>query len=193
MSYTPHNDKMPFKTLVWTTLFFTIIITASNVLVAFQIGHTPLTYGAITYPFSFLLMDVMSEKYDRRSVMKALRVGLVLAFIPSMFISETPRFAIASISAFCVSQYLDVVIFFKIKQRFPKLWWFRNATSASLAQFIDTIIFFHVAFLFSVHYSEVWLMGLSDYSIKLILNFINIPLFYLIAVRTYKRFSFIKR
>lgn len=160
---------------------FTILIIASNYFVQFPLNDF-LTYGAITYPFTFLLVDILAERYHKKEVLKIVRFGILCAFIPSLFLAEF-RIAIASISAFFVAQFADVYVFYWIKSKFPKIWWLRSAGSTAFSQFIDTAIFFHIAFLFVMPWQSVILLILGDYMIKLIFTFTNTPLFYLFGIK----------
>lgn len=169
------------KIIIFATIF-ALIIVASNFAVQFQIAASYLTYGALTYPLSFLLMDILSEKNSKRDVLKILRYGLILAFFPSLFIAE-PRIAIASICAFFISQPLDIHLFFYFKKRLPRLWWLRNNASTIIAQFFDTMIFFHIAFLGAKSLTECVLMALFDFSVKIALSLINTPFFYALAIK----------
>lgn len=162
---------------------FALIIVASNFAVQFQIGSTYLTYGALSYPLSFLLLDILSEKNSKRNVLKILRYGLILAFIPSLFLSQ-PQIAIASICAFFISQPLDIHLFFYFKKRLPRLWWLRNNASTIIAQFFDTMIFFNIAFWGDKSPLECALMALLDFSVKVALSLINTPFFYALAIKT---------
>lgn len=207
MSYKPIERQMSNLVLISSTLLFACVIVASNYLVSFRVGDlhfgfgnfsftlslTHVTYGAITYPFSFLIMDILSEKFNRKDVLKALRIGLLLAFIPSLYIADSKSIAIASVSAFFISQFLDVVIFYRLKQKFPTLWWLRSGMSSAIAQCVDTFVFFHVAFFFTLPYYDVIMLFVFDYCIKLLVNLADMPLFYLLAIKTYKKIKFIKR
>ena len=163
---------------------FALIVVFSNYAVQFQIGTTYLTWGAISYPFSFLMLDILSEKNPKRDVLRVLRFGIFFAFIPSLFLSE-PRFAIASICAFIISQPIDVNLFFFFKKRLPKLWRLRNNASTIIAQFFDTMIFFTLAFfvLGDKNLGEVMLMALLDFSVKIALSIMDTPFFYLFAIK----------
>lgn len=173
---------MSNKSIVIFGLFFASIVVISNYAVQFQIANTYLTYGALSYPFSFLFLDILSEKNEKRDVLKVLRFGVLFAFIPSLFLSE-PRIAIASICAFLISQPLDVFIFYFFKKAFPKLWWLRNNASTMSAQFFDTMIFFHIAFYGTRSYEELLFMALFDFSIKVILSIVDTPFFYIFAIK----------
>lgn len=176
-----------FYTILYGCIFACIIVT-SNYAVQFNIGSSYLTYGALTYPFSFLFLDILSEKNDKKDVLKALRYGILFAFIPSLLISE-PLIAIASISAFLVSQPLDVIIFYFFKKVLPKLWWLRNNISTIIAQFFDTMIFFHIAFLAEKGSETVFMMALFDFCIKIILSLIDTPFFYIFAIALKAKFT----
>lgn len=176
------GTKMPPKVVLVSSLLLSAIIITANYTVQFKIGSTPLTFGALTYPFSFLLLDVLSEKYGKQEVVKVLFLGLLIAFYPSYFAS-TPQIALASIIAFCVSQPLDVVIFYTLKTYAPRHWWLRNGGSTLSAQFIDTIVFFCVAFWAVQSVGESLQMALADYCIKAMVSLANTPIFYLLAIR----------
>lgn len=173
---------MSFKTIFICSLIFAFIVVLANYSVQFNIGSSYLTYGALIYPFSFLFLDVLSEKYNKKDVLKMLRCGILFAFIPSFFISQ-PSIAIASVCAFFISQHLDVYIFFALKKIFPRFWWLRNNASTIIAQFFDTMIFFHIAFLSIWGFKAVVISALLDFSVKIVLSLINTPLFYIFAIR----------
>ncbi|WP_335339533.1 queuosine precursor transporter [Helicobacter himalayensis] len=186
----PTNTQIPAQTprpmserIFWLCgIGFACIVVLANFSVQYPIFGTHLTFGALTYPLSFLLMNVLSEKYSKPQVLRTLRLGLVLAFVPSIFASEF-RIALASVCAFCVSQVLDVYVFFYLKQKFPRIWYLRNNGATMLSQLIDTMIFFHIAFFFIKPEVDIVFMILADYSMKVILALCNTPFFYALAIR----------
>ena len=172
---------MPLKVLIFSALLLSGIIIVANYTVQFQILGTPLTFGALTYPFSFLALDILSEKFSKKETLKALAFGLLLAFYPS-YLSATPQIAIASISAFCLAQPLDVLLFYTLKRLAPRIWWLRGISSTLIAQLFDTLVFFTIAFWDVRTLGESLIMGVADYSIKAVVGFVNIPLFWLFAI-----------
>ncbi|RDU62674.1 queuosine precursor transporter [Helicobacter sp. MIT 14-3879] len=176
---------MQLKFIIYA-IVFSLIVVLSNYAVQFSIAGTYLTYGALSYPFSFLFLDILSEKNNRKDVLKVLSLGITIAFIPSLLLSE-PLIAIASICAFMISQPLDVFLFYFFKKRLPRLWWLRNNASTIIAQFFDTMIFFNIAFLFEKSFEEVLIMALFDFSIKVLLSIIDTPFFYIFAIRIKNR------
>lgn len=176
------TEKIPTKTAILAILGFGILIIASNFLVQFPIGSF-LTLGALSYPFTYLLSDVLSEKYKREDVLRLVRFGILLAVVPSFFLA-TPQIALASIVAFFCSQQFDVLAFYFFKSRFFGAWWLRTFGSTALSQALDTAIFFGIAFMGVMSPSEIALLALGDYSIKVLFAVLNTPLFYLFAIQT---------
>ncbi len=182
------QPKMPLKVLIFSALLLSGIIVLANFTVQFQILGTPLTFGALTYPFSFLVLDILSEKYSKKETIKALALGLLLAFYPS-YLSATPQIALASIVAFCISQPLDVLLFFTFKRLAPRFWWLRGISSTLIAQLLDTLIFFTIAFWGVQSLANSLVMAVADYSIKALLGFVNVPLFYFFAIAPLKKMA----
>lgn len=180
---TPHKTMSKAAVCV-SVFFFTGLIIASNYFVQFPINSF-LTLGAITYPFTFLLSDIISERYSKQDALKVVRIGIICAFIPSFFLAE-PQIAMASVLAFFVSQQADIHIFYWIKSHFSKIWWLRSAGSTAFSQFIDTMIFFHIAFLGVMPWQSVLMLMIGDYSLKLIFAFLNTPWFYLFGIKMQK-------
>ena len=81
-----------------------VVVVTSNVLVQFLIGDW-LTWGAFTYPFAFLVTDLMNRFYGpepaRRVVVAGFVVGLLCSFVGSQIEGPfgplvSPRVAIGS-------------------------------------------------------------------------------------------------
>ena len=53
-----------------------IIVVASNILVQYPLGNW-LTWGAITYPFAFLVTDVMNRVYGASAARRVVLAGFV--------------------------------------------------------------------------------------------------------------------
>jgi len=127
------------------------IVVASNILVQFLFGQW-LTWGAFTYPFAFLVTDVMNRVYGkapaRKVVLAGFVVGVICSLIGTQIIGEfgplvTIRIAIGSGLAFLTAQMLDISIFSALRQG---AWWRAPLASTLVGSFVDTAIFFSVAF-----------------------------------------------
>ncbi len=132
-------------------LAMAIVVVASNILVQFLFGNW-LTWGAFTYPFAFLVTDIMNRLYGpalaRRVVFAGFLVGVLCSLVGTQIYGEfgplvTWRIALGSGTAFLTAQLLDVAIFDRL--RFGK-WWRAPLTSTLVGSTVDTILFFSIAF-----------------------------------------------
>ncbi len=150
--------------LVLTGVFVTSLLVAD--LVAgkfFQIGPLEMSVGTVTFPIAFLLTDIVNEYYGQKGArfMTAIGMGmLVLAFAlvafaralpPSAgtFIPEesfqavfgmAPRLIFASLTAYLISQFVDIHAFHVFKRvTASKHLWLRAIGSTLLSQVVDTV------------------------------------------------------
>ena len=139
------------RPLLAGVLAMAAIVVASNVLVQFLLGDW-LTWGAFTYPFAFLVTDLMNRLHGpaaaRRVVVAGFVVGLLCSFVGSQI--EGPfgplvslRVAIGSGTAFLVGQLIDVAVFDRLR---AGSWWRAPLVSSVLGSVVDTAIFFALAF-----------------------------------------------
>lgn len=172
------------KTFVFSILAFAGVITAANFTVQIPINDW-LTYGALLYPLSFLLTDVLSEKYDKKQVLQVVKYGVLLAILPTIYVADI-RIALASVFTFFVIQQLDVHIFHLLKKARPGQWWLRNNASTLTSQFFDTVMFYTLAFAFIMPPEMIVKLIIGDYMVKIALALADTPAFYLIAIRGFK-------
>ncbi|SNR37744.1 hypothetical protein SAMN06265370_103158 [Puniceibacterium sediminis] len=127
------------------------IVLASNILVQFLFGNW-LTWGAFTYPFAFLVTDLMNRIYGARAarqvVFAGFVVGIVCSLIGTQIMGEygplvTWRIAIGSGVAFLTAQMLDVAIFDRLR---TGAWWRAPLASTLVGSSVDTMLFFSIAF-----------------------------------------------
>jgi hypothetical protein len=147
------------KTLIAGIIAMAAIVVASNILVQHTFGSY-LTYGAFTYPLSFLVNDIINRlagvKAARRMVLAGFVVGLVCSFIGTQLHNEygplvTLRVALGSGTAFLVGQLLDVTIFDRLRRA---EWWRAPLVSTLIGSTIDSVIFFTIAFAASLTFLE---------------------------------------
>jgi queuosine precursor transporter len=127
------------------------IVVASNILVQFLLGDW-LTWGALTYPFAFLVTDItnrlMGAAAARRVVLAGFGVGLMCSLIGTQIMGEfgplvTMRVAIGSGLAFLTAQLMNVFVFDRVRQG---AWWRAPLFSTLVGSSVDTAIFFTIAF-----------------------------------------------
>lgn len=173
---------------VYVILFSSLVILA-NYTVQFQINDW-LTYGAIMFPFTFLLTDILSEKYGKDETLRVIKYGVLVAVVPTILISDW-RIAFASLTCLLISQQFNVRLFVFLKSKFPNLWWLRSNGSTLIAQFFDTAIFFTLAFAFTMPAETIAKLIIGDYLTKIALALLDTPIFYLIAIKL-RHFTFSK-
>jgi len=128
------------------------IVVASNILVQFLLLDGLLTWGAFTYPFAFLVTDVVNRlqgaQVARRVVLAGFGVGVVCSLIGTQVMLEfgpavTLRVAVGSAVAFLAAQLLDVAVFDRMR---AGRWWRAPLVSTLVGATADTILFFSIAF-----------------------------------------------
>jgi queuosine precursor transporter len=153
------------RTLLPGVIAMALIVVASNILVQFLYGNW-LTYGAFTYPFAFLVTDVMNRVYGtsaaRRVVLVGFVVGLISSIIGTQIMGEfgplvTWRIAIGSGTAFLTAQLIDILVFNRLR---AGSWWRAPLASTIIGSSIDTALFFTIAFSASL----IWLEPGNDVS-----------------------------
>ncbi len=133
-----------------------IIVVASNILVQYMILDGRLTWGAFTYPFAFLVTDIMNRVYGpaaaRRVVLAGFVVGILCSLIGSQIMLQGDgyeyaavafRVAIASALAFLAAQLLDITVFNRLRDG---SWWKAPVVSSVLSSIVDSALFFSIAF-----------------------------------------------
>ncbi len=172
---------MSSKTKNINAIIFALFIIGANYTVQFPINEW-LTYGALLYPFTFLLTDILGEKYSKEDVLSVVKKGVLIAIVPTILISDW-RIACASIVTFFLVQQLDVRIFHYLKEKYKNLWWLRNNASTMISQLFDTSLFFILAFSFVMPFEMIVKLIIGDYIVKIIIAALDTPLFYLAAIK----------
>lgn len=128
-----------------------VIVLASNILVQVLFGDW-LTWGAFTYPFAFLVTDLMNRLRGpvvaRRVVYVGFVTGLICSLIGTQIVGEfgplvSPRVAVASGTAFLLGQLLDITVFNRLRRG---TWWRAPLLASVMGSVIDTGVFFTIAF-----------------------------------------------
>ena len=130
-----------------------MIVVVSNYLVQFPIQHLGLeeilTYGAFSYPVTFLITDLANRAYGKIVARKVVYFGFIIGIALTLFVSTnfsdiiSIRIAIGSGTAFFIAQNLDVQIFDFLRR---KTWYVAPLASSILGSITDTFLFFSIAF-----------------------------------------------
>ena len=154
-----------------------IVVIASNYLVQFPVNFyqlkNVLTYGAFSYPITFLITDLANRAFGKKTARYVVLIGFFIGIVLTLFVSTnfediiSVRIAIGSATAFIIAQNLDVNIFDVLRN---KKWYVAPLTSSILGSIIDTFLFFSIAF-YSTGIPWVTL-ALGDLVVKLIVALI---------------------
>ena len=103
------------------------VVVLSNYLVQFPINYIGLseilTYGAFSYPITFLITDLANRAYGVQVARKIVYIGFFIGVLLTLIISTnfsdliSIRIAIGSGVAFFIAQNLDVNIFDKFRKK----------------------------------------------------------------------------
>ena len=170
-----------------------LVVVLSNYLVQFPIQHFGLneilTYGAFSYPVTFLITDLANRAYGKLVARKVVYVGFIIGVFLTLFVSTnfsdiiSIRIAVGSGVAFFIAQNLDVQIFDSLRK---KIWYVAPLTSSVIGSLIDTFLFFSIAF----YATEIpWVtLAFGDLAVKLLIAVVMLIPFRLL-VNKIKDFS----
>ena len=159
------------------SFFMGLVVILSNYLVQFPVRfyqlENLLTYGAFSYPVTFLITDLANRAFGKKTSRYIVLVGFFIGIILTLLISTnfddiiSIRIAIGSATAFIIAQNLDVNIFDILRK---KIWYIAPLISSSIGSIIDTFLFFSIAF---YNTGVPWFtLALGDLAVKLIVALI---------------------
>ena len=135
------------------SLLMGLVVVFSNYLVQFPVQYFGLneilTYGAFSYPVTFLITDLANRAYGKLVARKVVYVGFTIGVLLTLFVSTnfsdiiSIRIAIGSGVAFFIAQNLDVQIFDFLRK---KIWFVAPLASSVIGSIVDTFLFFSIAF-----------------------------------------------
>ena len=198
------SDGLPWLVIV-TVMFVTSYI-VSNLMAVKVISFFGLFYfdaGTITFPFSYMLGDVITEMWGYRTAKRT----IILAFLCNLFVvictqigvwlpspdyldatasaydtvfSYIPRLVVASLTGFLLGELSNAWFMDRIKAKTKgKHLWVRTIGSSSVAYVFDTVPFVLIAFLGVLSTRDLLLMIASQYVMKLTIEaFCGTPLAY---------------
>lgn len=179
------------------------ILANIQVLKTVEIFGLTATLGNIIYATSFLVTDILSENYGKKEARKGVFIGffsiIVMTVLMNVALAFTPaaedfaqeslatifsfmwRIALASISAYLLSQLHDVWAYDFWKRKFPN-WKFiaiRNNASTFVSQLIDSAVFTLIAFWGQFPVPVLLEILVTTYIFKVIVAALDTPLVYL--------------
>ena len=148
--------------LILAVLAMGVVVLSSNILVQYAINDW-LTWGAITYPFAFLVTELVNRAFGPAQARRVAWVGFAVAVAASTVLAPV-RIAAASGLAFLLSQMLDISVFDRLRQ---SRWWRAPLIATMLAAVLDTSVFWGVGFAGEDLPWVTWALG--DLGVKLVM------------------------
>lgn len=166
-----------------------LVVIFSNYLVQFPVKYyglqEVLTYGALSYPVTFLITDLANRAFGKSVARKVVYVGFAIGVFLTLIVSTnfsdliSIRIAIGSGAAFLIAQNSDIQIFDKLRAN--KIWFVAPLISSTCGSIIDTFIFFSISF-YNTGISWVSL-ALGDLVVKLLISIIMLVPFKILLSR----------
>ncbi|XVJ51586.1 MAG: queuosine precursor transporter [Vampirovibrio sp.] len=177
------------------------------------LGERLISAGIITFPVTFLLTDLLNEFYGNAGAQRITWLGFIVAMafyevfrllemLPIAEYSPISATAfhqvahnftgmiVASLTAYLISQFLDIALFAQFKKWTGTRWIGVRATGSTvISQAFDSFIVTSLAFWGSLPWSEILLIGRSNYEVKLLVALGITPILYLLhtLIRRLKR------
>jgi uncharacterized integral membrane protein (TIGR00697 family) len=166
------TEKDYKKILICLTLYIGSLFAANTLgikLMPFLFG-THLSVAVFSFPIVFCMTDVIAEVYGKKMANNFVLAGVIsiaLFLFYSLISVITPwaqaglwvkdgynqvfglsaRFSIASLAAFAIGQYQDVISFFFLRRQIgEKKFWLRANLANAWSELFDTVVFMSIAY-----------------------------------------------
>jgi uncharacterized integral membrane protein (TIGR00697 family) len=162
---------------------FVIVISNALVSIPVEILGVKLTWAAFTYPLVILATDLTVRLIGKGIARATIAAAYPLAIIGSIAVvlaegapsSVALRIGFGSATAYLIGCLLDVYVFQYVREKFTQQWWAAPALSMVVANFIDSYVFFSIAFqggadeYMAANWPEI---ALSQSILKIVVGFI---------------------
>ena len=182
-----------------TMVIFSTLAASKSIIFDFPFGQFFAPATVLTFAVTFLLTDIVNEKFGRKETQRMILLAFVSQGILMVFsyivlnakgapffenqeafevlFGSVPRIAIASLVAFYVSENFDAWVYswFRKLTRGKHLW-ARNAFSSIPSMFLDSVLFMTIAF-YGVFPIIPTIIGLVV--VKWVVGVVDIPFMYI--------------
>ncbi|MFA6322716.1 MAG: queuosine precursor transporter [Candidatus Buchananbacteria bacterium] len=199
------DEKINFKLIIALTIYLVSLLAANTLglkIMPFLFG-THLSVAIFFFPFVFLTTDVIGQVFGKAmaknfvwagflSILLFLAYSIISVIVPwsadglwakdayNTIFGISFRMSIASILAYIIAEYQDVIAFFFFKKKLNnQAFWLQSNLSNLWSQLFDTYVFMFVAFAGIYSIKTIILMGIPWYLFKVIMGVFYTPLSYL--------------
>lgn len=208
LSVTMYKDTNKNNILIFYYVLYAVMMILNNNIAVLKIGvikNVPINIGIFLMSFLFLITDIVSENYGKEESKQIVWVGFIMVILSQVFITLvyllpaldtnnqfnnvfglSIRVIIASFTTFLISQFIDIEVFHKLKNKFPHVKWIRNNFSTITSRTIDTAIFYHLLLFGTMPYSTLLSIIIPIFPINIALSLLDTPIFYLLTKKEAK-------
>ena len=175
-------------------------------LIGVDIAGTHLVFdgGAILFPFTYILGDVLSEVYGFRSARRVILTGFVVQVLASVIfwlvqispadpsyekqaafeavLGVVPRFVAASMLGYLAGQLLNSFVLVRVKERWGEgNMWVRLLGSTVVGEAADSVVFCVVAWVGVVDWGTIVNLTFVGFMYKVAVEAVFLPLTYVVV------------
>ena len=194
-------EKLFKKEGLYVWLSVAVIIANLTVCKMVDVFSFTTSLGNVIFASTFLATDIMSEKYSKEDAKRAVKLSvfvsiafiiltqIALLFIPSsedvvqnsmkQLFSINLRVSIASMTMFFISNMLDISIYNKLKEKFPKKLWLRNNVATITCNCIENYFFNFFAFVGIFSLPVIISIATTTTIIEIVIALFDTPFLYL--------------
>lgn len=204
---TPRN----YRAYDIVAVFFVAFLLLSNIAATKTIGIGPLIFdgGAILFPLTYILGDVLSEVYGFKKARRVIILGFAASLLGSLtfwlvqiappddsypnqeafaaVLGVVPRFVVASMVGYLAGQLLNSWVLVRIKERWgAQHLWARLLGSTVVGEMADTALFCTIAWAGVMTWGDIANLAIVGYFYKVAVEAILLPLTYVVVGKVKK-------
>jgi queuosine precursor transporter len=206
--YPNHAFNRAQRLFVWMAGTFLVALIVANMIGGLLVplplpwGVQTVTAGIFIFPITFLLTDLLNEYYGVHGARLVTWLGLGMGLLTFAFFglgeqltvlpdSPLPKAAFlqvsgqytgmifASLAAYLVGQFLDILVFLKFKQLTGnRLLWLRATGSTLVSQLIDSFVVIAITFYDDMPWPQLLAIAWANYQVKFLVSVLITPVLY---------------
>jgi queuosine precursor transporter len=162
------------------------------------------TMGVLPFPLTFVITDIINEFYGRSGIRFITFVGMGMVLMVMLLLqlemmipaaANSPiddasfnqvfgvsvRIIIGSLTAYIVSQLIDISVFHLFRSRTgARMLWLRATGSTLVSQLVDSFLVLYIAFAGTLPVDVITGIGVANYLYKSLIAILVTPLLYII-------------
>jgi len=192
-----------FRYLDVITAAFAVALILSNITSTkiLSLGWFSFDGGTILFPLVYIFGDILTEVYGYARARRVIWIGFAMNLLmvvtfwavqklpPALdwglqesfdnILGVIPRIVLGSLCAYLVGEFLNSYVLAKLKVKTKgKFLWLRTIGSTVVGQFADTTVFLLIAFAGVLPWDLVWIIWVSNYIFKILVEIILLPVTY---------------